>query len=402
MPKIVVLFVLFLIASALPAAGDLSRLDPLAKPNTRLGPGYLLALNVSLGALDEEELCGEFPLDAEGRLQLTVGYEPIEKIPLRGLTVAEAKERIVAAIRRFFAVEPDVRVGIARMPRFHVFVSGATYRTGPLTLPDGARLSDALAETGYLPTADLQRVQITRLEKGGTRVKMTVDFSKALLGTAKDDLADPPLQEGDRLTLLLSPVPVVPQTIAVLGEVKQPGTTFLYRPGMTVRDALRDAFGMLPTADPERVVIRRMRDNSVVTVNGLRALQSVPTDDLPLRPDDTIFVMTKDSGLRYAVVGAVASPSTFDFKRPVTLKQAIADAGGAKPDADRRSVLLIRNMLRDPAKAETHVIDLDRVVRGEQPDIPLQPGDLIQIPPRKKATSPLLDIGVFLLRLFIF
>lgn len=394
------LLLFLLAATACPSFADLGRLDPLAKPTTRLGPGYLLALNVSIHAIDESELCGEFLLDAEGRLELTVGYEPIEKIALKGLTVSEARERIQAALAKYL-VDPEVRVGIARMPRITVHVGGATFRSGPLTLPDGARLSDALAETGYLQTADLQRIQISRLEKGGIRVNLTADFSKALLG-AEDRFSDPTLQEGDRITIPLSLAPVVPQTVAVLGEVQRPGTTYLYRPGMTVRDALREALGLSPSADPERVVVRRMRDNSVQTVNGARALQGVPTDNLQLEPDDTVFVMTKDSGRRYAVVGAVASPSTFDYRQPVTLKQALVDAGGFKPDADRRSVLLIRGMLRDPAKAETQIIDFDRIARGEQPDIPLEPGDLVQISPRKKANSPLVDIGLFLLRFFLF
>jgi protein involved in polysaccharide export with SLBB domain len=383
------------------ARADLGKLDPMAKPSTRLSPGYLLALSVSVLAVEEDELCGEFLLDNEGRLQLTVGRQPIDKIALKGLTVAEAKEKIRTAIEKYFTAPLEIRVGIAHIPRIQVIIEGATFRNGVLSLPEGSRLSDALAEANYFPNADLQRIKIQRIEKDTNRTLLTVDFLPTLQGEVESRLHNPVLQNADRITIGLLPTPVEPKTIAVLGEVKRQGV-IPYKPEMTVRDALREALGLLPTADPERVTIRRVKDNSVMTVNAQRALQDIPTDNLKLMPDDTVFVATRDSGLRYAVVGAVPAPNTFDFTGPVTLKQAILNAGGFKPDADRRKVLLLRNMLRDPAHAQAVTIDFERISKGEMPDVPLDPGDMVQVPVRKKSGFPLLDIGVFLLRLFIF
>lgn len=388
-------------ALSLRAAADLGALDPLAKPSTRLGPGYLLALNVSVNAVDEEELCGQFLLDRDGQLSLTVGFRPMKKIPLKGATAAEAQQKILAAIRGYFVVAPEVRAGIARMPRIQVVVEGATLRNGPLTLPEGAHLSDALAETHYLPGTDLEHIQITRIEQNGTRVKLTADFGKVLQGAGEDRFNDPILQTADRVTLTLSPLPFLPTNITVLGEVRTPGV-YRYQPDMTVRDALRAARGMLPTADPERVTISRARTNAFMTVNGDRAMQNIPTDNLKLQPDDTLFVMVRDSGLRYAVVGEVAAPTTFDYKKKVTIKQAIADAGGFKPGADRRSVVLLRNMLHDPTRAEAIPINFDRIAKGEQQDIDLLPGDMVQVSLRKKPDSPLLNIGLILLKFFLF
>jgi protein involved in polysaccharide export with SLBB domain len=385
---------------SLRASADLGALDPLAKPSSRLGPGWVLALSVSVRGTDEEELCGQFPLNEEGRLALTIGGEPIAKIALKGLTVAEARARILEAIRKYYAVEPEVLAGIAKIPRMHVLMEGATFRNGWLTLPEGARLSDALAECNYMPSADLHRVQIFRIEKDGTRSKLTADIGKLFESGTGDRFSDPVLQNNDRVSLPLSSVPVIPPTIAVLGEVKSPGV-YPWQPAMRVRDALMSAQGMLPTADAERVTVRRMRDNTYMTVDGARAMQNVPTENIELKPDDTLFIPTRDSGLRYSVLGAVPAPATFDYKKPVTLMQAIKDAGGLKPDADHK-ILLIRNMLHDPARAEAVTLDVDRIVRGEQPDVRLEPGDVVQVPQKKKASSPLLDIGLLLLRIFVF
>lgn len=391
---------LFFVLSGTHAWADIDRLDPLAKPSTRLGPGYVVALNVSVNSLDETDLCGQFLLDEEGNLQLKIKDTPLEKIPLKGLTAAEARGRILAAIRRFYVQEPEVRVGIARIPRIRVLVQGATFRNGTLTLPEGSRLSDALAETGFLPSADLEHVQIQRVEKDGARATLTADFSKVLQGTADDRFNDPVLQTGDRISIPLSTIPVVTPTIAVVGDVKQPGT-YPYKRGMRVRDALQEAFGMLPSADRDRVILRRVRDGSIMTVNGERALQNIPTDNLPLQPDDTVVVATKDSVRRYAVLGAVPAPMTFDYKQPVTLTKAITDAGGFRPDADRGAIVVMRNMLGDPAKARSVVIDYNRIARGQEPDFQLMPGDVVQVPQRRRTPSPLLEIGTFLLRLLV-
>lgn len=391
---------LLLAISGAYARGDIDRLDPLAKPSTRLGPGYVIALNVSINSLDEADLCGQFLLDEEGNLQLKINDTPLEKIPLKGLTATEARDRILAAIRRFYVQEPQVRVGIARIPRIRVLVQGATFRNGSLTLPEGSRLSDALAETGFLPSADLEHVQIQRVEKDGTRATLTADFSKVLQGATDDQFNDPVLQTGDRIHIPLLSVPVVTPTIAVVGDVKQPGT-YPYKRGMKVSDALQEAFGMLPSADRDRVILRRVRDGSIMTVSGERALRNIPTDNLPLQPDDTLVVATKDSAQRYAVLGAVPAPMTFDYKQPVTLTKAITDAGGFRPDADRGAIVVMRNMLSDPAKATSVVIDYNRIARGQEPDFPLMPGDVVQVPQRRRAPSPLLEIGTFLLRLLI-
>src|SRR5689334_17712031 len=87
-----------LLMLALRSSAEQPKLDPLAKPNMKLAPGYVLALNVSIHATDEEELCGEFPLDRDGNIHLTVGAEPLPPLALQGVTVTGAKARILAAI----------------------------------------------------------------------------------------------------------------------------------------------------------------------------------------------------------------------------------------------------------------------------------------------------------------
>lgn len=396
-PAVRALAVLWLMCAGLSHAGaDIGRLDPLARPDTRIRPGFALAVRVSLHAVDERELTGEFAVDERGNLQLRVGGEPIPLIPVAGSTAAEAERLVLRAVERYFVAAPDVTVGIARIPRITVLVQGATFRNGPIRLARGARLSDALAETSYLPNADLSAIRIARTEHD-TRITLNVDFR----GADANSRADPELQDGDTVAIPALAAPTVARTVAVLGEVARPGMA-PYRAGMTVRDALGDAGGMLASADTDRVVVRRVGRAAVLTVDGSRAIAGVLTDNVPLQPDDTVFVMPRDTGRRCSVVGAVASPGTFELRRPVTLTEAIVQAGGFRPDADRGAVVLIRGMLTDPAQARPVTINYDEIASGQRRDIALEPGDMVQVPERKRPRSPLLDIGTLLLRLFLF
>ena len=384
------------------ARADLGQLDPAARPTTRVGPSFVIALNVSIRGQEEREMCRNFPLDAYGRIQLTVGHRLMEPISVKGLTCAEVEQRIAARIRRYFNGDPEVRVGITRIPRFQVFVEGATLRTGIISLPEGARLSDLLAETSYLPNSDLGKVRVRRIENGIPN-QMVADFQRVMDGAAAADdrFNDPILINGDVISLDTVIVVQAPKTIAVLGEVKRPGT-LPFKSGMTVRDAIDDAFGLLPTAERERITVRRLKEDQVMTVNFDRAEKDAPTDNLKLLPDDTIFVNTHDSGLRYSVIGSVVAPQTFPYKGNVMLTQAITDAGGFRPDADRANIILAQNMLNDPSKAKQIVINYDKLRKGEQTDIALQPGDLIEVPQKKKNKMNILDIGIMLLRTFLF
>src|SRR5437016_6227421 len=102
------------------SGADLPRLDPLARPATRIGPGYQIAINVVVKDFDEAELCKVYPLDSQGCLQLTMGGVKLEKIPLLDATADEAVKKVSAAIRRFYKVDPQVKVGITRIPRVRV------------------------------------------------------------------------------------------------------------------------------------------------------------------------------------------------------------------------------------------------------------------------------------------
>src|SRR5262249_25417756 len=113
--------ILFCICSS-PLRADLGASDPLAKPTTKLGPSYTIQLNVSVQGIDERELCGSFILDRDSTFEPTIGFKPIGKVALGGMTADEARKRLVTLLRPYFRDTPEVRLIISKVPRFQVLV----------------------------------------------------------------------------------------------------------------------------------------------------------------------------------------------------------------------------------------------------------------------------------------
>ncbi|MEP6757192.1 MAG: SLBB domain-containing protein [Chthonomonadales bacterium] len=381
------------------ASADVHRLDPLAKPGTRLGPDYEVSIDIAINGIDEKDLCRIYLLDREGRVHIKLAENVTEPIPLLGKTAAEGRPIIAATMRKYFLSVPEVRVGITRIPRFRIFVWGSTWNGGEIILGDGAHLSDALLITSYLPEADLHRVKLQRKERDGRYTQRFVDFQKAVEGSLAPEV-DPIMQEGDVVTIDTRPKATEAQTFAVEGEVKKPGF-YPFKKGITVRQGLLEAFGLTPDADPDKVTIVRSKGAQFLSVDAVKAMRAVATDDLELMPDDVVVVATRDQAKKISILGQVASPLSVPLKPGLTLKQAISDAGGFRPDADRKSLLLMRNMLQDPTRSTPVQIDFDRIARGEMPDVPLQAGDVVQVLPRRKQQSPFIGIGMMILRHFL-
>ena len=68
--------------------------------------------------------------------------------------------------------------------------------------------------------------------------------------------------------------------------------------------------------------------------------------------------------------------------RPMTLKMAIAAAGGLGPLAWPKRCEVVRRIGKDESgrwREEIVMVDLDKIARGEQPDFFIKPNDLIRV-----------------------
>ncbi len=107
-----------------------------------------------------------------------------------------------------------------------------------------------------------------------------------------------------------------------------------------------------------------------------------PRYDIIIRPGDSISVPGDVVGEFY-VMGNVnrTGPVTLTG-RPMTLKMAIASAGGLNEMAWPKKVEVVRRLGRNKSglvQEETVLVDLDKIAKGLQPDFFIKPHDLINV-----------------------
>ena len=96
-----------------------------------------------------------------------------------------------------------------------------------------------------------------------------------------------------------------------------------------------------------------------------------------IRAGDTIYVPLDIIG-EYYIMGNTNYQGYINLTgRPMTLKMAIAAAGGLGPLAWPKSCEVIRRLSRK--KEEIVLVDLDKIFRGEQPDFFIRPNDVINV-----------------------
>ena len=107
-----------------------------------------------------------------------------------------------------------------------------------------------------------------------------------------------------------------------------------------------------------------------------------PQYDIIIRPGDRISVPVDIIG-EFWVMGNVNRRGEIPLTgRPITLKMAIAMAGGLGPLAWPKKVEVIRRLGKNKAglmQEETVMVDLDKIAKGQQPDFFIKPFDLINV-----------------------
>ena len=112
----------------------------------------------------------------------------------------------------------------------------------------------------------------------------------------------------------------------------------------------------------------------------------IPTDRLAagdlryniiIRPGDSIQVPVDIIG-EFCIMGNTNYTGFVQLTgRPMTLKMAIAAAGGLGPLAWPKRCEVVRRVSKE--KEEIVMVDLDKIARGEQPDFFIKPNDLINV-----------------------
>lgn len=227
----------------------------------RLGGGDTISVQVQRFA----DLNFQATIDQEGNITAPL----LGKVPLQGLTIAQAQERIRQGVNRF-VIDPVVFVALTSQRPVLVTVTGEIAKPGlyPLSLP---RTSAALLLAGGATgQADLRSVVIKRPLADGSMVEEKLDLVTPLqAGTPLPDLK---LQDGDVIvipklseqdqtydrTLMARSTLVKPQINVRLLSYSSNGLGTLTLPnGSTFLDALTAARPSPDNANLRRVALIR-------------------------------------------------------------------------------------------------------------------------------------------------
>jgi protein involved in polysaccharide export with SLBB domain len=108
-----------------------------------------------------------------------------------------------------------------------------------------------------------------------------------------------------------------------------------------------------------------------------KLLAGDPRYNIVVKPGDSIFVPVDIVG-EFCIMGNVNRSGYVNITgRPMTLKMAIAAAGGLGPLAWPKKCEVVRRIGRE--KEEIVMVDLDKIANGEQPDFFIKPHDLINV-----------------------
>jgi len=167
-----------------------------------------------------------------------------------------------------------------------------------------------------------------------------------------------------------------------IGGFRNPGAMQLTR-DLTLLQAISVVGGVMPNADGEKGFL--LRGDNRIPIDFTRLVQRGDLSQNPkLQPGDSVVVPLADV---VYVSGEVKTPGTVKYTGDLTVLRAIGQAGGLTPLAATGSVDILRG---DAQKKEQIHVDLGRIMRSpdENPDVRLQPNDVLSVPRRFFSMSP--------------
>lgn len=185
--------------------------------------------------------------------------------------------------------------------------------------------------------------------------------------------------------VIITPVAFAGEYYTIIGEVNDPGKKNLFG-NTTLTSALCAASGFRTRIFRNQTVDLVNYDHSFLARNG----ELVPVNfkqlivegdiaqDVKLKAGDYIFIAPQQTS-KVFVVGEVKTPVTVNYLNPITLADALAEAGGLTIRSSSR-VLVIRGSIGYP---RWFLIDINLILKGRALDFPLEPGDIVFVPVMK-------------------
>ncbi|MET0382208.1 MAG: SLBB domain-containing protein [Burkholderiaceae bacterium] len=334
--------------------------DPLAT-TASLDPLPAIPGDYVVRAGDEVDLAIWGTVDAD--LHLTVDRAGRITVPrigavnVAGLRNSELEGAIRKRVGQVFK-NFQLNAAIGRVRAIRVFVGGYAQRPGSITLSGLSSVLHALMRAGGPSAAGSFRD--IHLRRAG-RDAAVFDLYDLLL---KGDRETDQLVQPDDM-IFIGPVGT---QVAALGSVNQQAI-FETKPGETVADVLRMAGGFNAVADRRRVAVERLEDRATGHVTELalpaRAGDVLGTGDvLRVFSAITASVPTEFQNERVRIEGEVLRPGDYVLPPGSKVADALRAAGGTTPGAYLYATEFTRESVR-----ETQEVNYERALRNLETDM---------------------------------
>jgi protein involved in polysaccharide export with SLBB domain len=237
------------------------------------------------------------------------------------------------------------------------------------------------------PDGTLSYLQINSVPVQGR----TIDELRAILEDSLDEYYRNP-------RLIITPWELKSKRYVILGKVMDKGVFTLDRP-ITLLEAIARSRGIetglfeqstVEVADMERSFIIRRGERLDVDFAKLY-FEGDLSQNVYLEPQDYIYLASNLSN-EYYVLGSVAMPGAQGFSNKASVISAVTRREGFTEGAWKKRVLVVRGSLSEP---QTFVINIDAILKGQEPDFPLQPGDIVYVNDRPwYKAEQILDVAV--------
>jgi polysaccharide biosynthesis/export protein len=280
--------------------------------------------------------------DTSATTEVTVGvdgkiyYHLLPGTSIWGLTLSEAKELLESKMTNYLRTKPEITLTLKRVESIGVCILGEVNRPGVYSLATPLRLLEAVTLAGG-PT--FAGIQPGAANSSGAPVAGTVSAGTQAAGPAG---SGPSFDTVDW------------------------ANSFIYRQGALIK--------------PDFQALFRRGDLS---------------QNIYLQPNDFIYLRPLGPQNIY-VMGSVFRPGAFPFTARSTLLKAITLAGGPIPLAYGSHVAIVRGSLSQPRVA---VVNYRNIAKGKQPDVLLEPEDIIYVP-----SAPyryIVQLGDMIIRQFV-
>ena len=236
-----------------------------------VGEVYVIGPQDSLSIIvtDEADLTNKYRVDTDG----TVTMPYLNRVPVAGLTLAEAQVKIAQMLQAGYLRNPQVRIEVDQFKSRRVFVSGEVRIPGYVTMAGTTMtLLEALALAGS-PTQNASNdIKVVHPSKPGEKPNEPITVNRKELELGRADIT---LRDGDIVN-----VPVA-QRFYISGFVKNTGY-YVLDSGTTVSQAIVLAGGLTDRGSDRRIKIGRLVNGKMVDVSAELTDKVLANDEIKI------------------------------------------------------------------------------------------------------------------------